>query len=247
MADAVRNATAETLRQVQTERVCPQCGYILRGQNVLRHAPTGLWTVRCPECATVTPVNHLGEGDPHRPRLTFGLGLGWTFLGLLVGLMTANLGVLALIVLVKLDYQWAPMRGRGMVRSVVLDGSATLEAMLGPEGWVFVGLTFVLAVVMGLWVYRRPWPLRVAAAILPPVLGALLTMQTPMFRWSAGQGVLGLVLGWTGVQVLAAAGGALVCRPMGRAIVRALLPNAARLAFEPLWQIDGQLVPLGRW
>ena len=233
--------------RVQADMFCHDCGANLYGRSVWRTPDTGLLVARCGQCGRLWPAN---EALPYRrvwrQRLGVAMMLGW-------------FGILGLTLLA---FIWTTGY---MEHSTVAWGYAGYGTPGGyvieidwPKTWtqfkqstpVCVILSFVGGCLLACTVYhwRRWWycvgVLFVHVCALVIVFLAWNEMDSPGGFLQAAAPV---VLLMAGLQAVAGIAGVLVGRPIGRTVIRMLLPNRSRQFFAFLWRRDGKEVPLGRF
>lgn len=217
------------LSRVRTEAICERCGYNLCMQGVRRDGATELLVVRCPECSRVFPAACLTHGAPRRAA-----GVAQVLLALR--------GLAALLVLLSLF-------GLGLALTAALsrhlrpDYESGLALLLG--GGLYVGLWLVF----WLLAYRMslPWRLMLAAGLALGAGGTYILDRAYPGSLFYIDALMPAELTAAALLLCATVVLAIACRPLLRAILRALLPTASRYLFEDLWRLDRRLVTLGRW
>ena len=229
----------EPLAVVQTEAVCEGCGYILRSQAVIRDAATGILVVRCPECSMVQPVVSLSTRR-HR----------WA-LALVIVQRLCLVGIFAIVLLSS----W----GAALVFWPSQEGFLIPSPGLSQPGWkwivdmVFPWLPAEAGVLLGSYIVIFRFGPIVRTVILMGLMLLLQVSALGITRDPFGTGSLLATMWWSVMippiiqQQLVALLIGLFGRWVLRGLLRALLPNAGRYVFEPLWSANKKLVTPGRW
>jgi len=226
---------------IQTDIFCGSCGANLYGRPVWRTVDTHLLVVTCPRCGKLAPAS---EAMPYRRvwRQRLGLTLSLSWIMLLLGAFVACVSIEA-----SLQAETPSYSRRADGRRVYLDREAT-QRTLAYTGPISLGAGFAAGCLLAcaLYHWKRRWHI-FAAMIVPMVATGFVALaavgsEYRQLRLSNAFGVFLLVMA---IQALGGILGVCVGRPVGRALVRALLPNHTRKFFAFLWRRDGKEMPLG--
>jgi len=232
---------------IHTDVFCQWCGANLYGSDVWRTEGTHLLVVTCSRCGRLAPAS---EATPYRRiwRQRLGLTLSLCWMSLLLAGFAAFVAIEA-----ALQVTSAEMRRQSnyyYYRSGIqpeLDRGRTAEALRVTIP-ISLMATFAAGCLLAcaLYHWERPW--HIAAAALSPVLAtgfvalAALESEYAQSRFAVSLHVFFVVML---VQIGGGLIGVSVGRPVGRAVIRILLPNRTRRYFAFLWRRDGKELPLG--
>ncbi len=234
--------------RIQTDIFCPDCGDNLYDRPVWRTEDTGLLVATCDRCGKIAPAN---EALPYRrvwrQRLGVTLMLGWMLL--LGGSLATIVGFECAIQMepVRMNYERVDATSRDYTRRMVtsINWDRTQDELL----WMVpmsLALTFAAGCFLVCTVYhwRIGWHLLAAIAVPAIAMGFVWLARNGGYRnWFAIAAPV--ILAVAALQIGGGLVGVLVGRPVGRWVIRVLLPNRGRKYFAFLWRRDGKELPQG--
>jgi hypothetical protein len=236
---------------VQVNSYCAYCNYNLYSQKVSRDDRLGILVCRCPECGRFTAAGAMSTANQKlMQRLSTGAII--IYVGFLIGLLAifaTVLGVCQAGILQNrywIDYpppanpNWNPSPDQFSIRPALISGAIT-GSLLGGFFAVFC------------WHWRRHW--RFLAAVAPLLIALLVwnTWDVPNYGVSKivpRSDLVGWGIRWlsviAGVQILSIIVGELTGRPIGRLVLRILVPASLLQYLSFLWYVDGKSPPSPR-
>ncbi len=253
---ARRERPEAPIAHIDLDSFCLHCSYNLRTQPVHRDERTGIPVVRCPECGRFQAAN---DGAtvlrPWLNRVTAAALVVW-MLSLLSCIFFLGMGQGALT---YATLEELTTHGGGTVQRInnttirtwssfgPLEVNADFEyydlfigAMLSFSALAAFTTGLFMVVAFPHWRKRAYWALAVAITIIASGIVTVAWKQNApqLFDWG-----LTYVLSHTGVQLIGAAAGVMLGRPLARRTVRIIFPPSVRPRLAYLWSADHKPFP----